>query len=401
MSGYVSKDFIHNGCGLNIDPELVWNNIPYSVKKNIRKAERNDVIVIRKEGNEEDLNVLRNMWYDPQDPNLPSRLKPEDIMYIAYLGNSPIGSIILLPVGRHLFLNNLAANELGKENRAQDYLLWYVVNDLKNSQYTYIDVGVSYRKNLYDFFIKWHTFNYPVIFNKPKINNPINLDPFEKTHDYENTALKYKESEELLIELVKSNKFTFVPNIDIAKNICSIENLNYIDATFNHSVIDDSAIFIIDLPKIFSTQFGALIINLKIEDTVMWNKYRSLDVFKREFVYLSINNELKSLPTIIHKRNENYQYIERLFQIDGIKGLDKKETIRSYFYFSDINNQQYSFKLNEFNIEHLFDKTSNTIALPIHQNLNISQLNLIYGIYRGILNLCSEWVHTDYYSDIK
>jgi len=74
-------------------------------------------------------------------------------MYIAYNNlNEAIGVIILLPVGNHLFLNNLAGNTKGKELRIQDYLLWYCVNAFKDSGYKYIDVGVSFRTSLYEFF---------------------------------------------------------------------------------------------------------------------------------------------------------------------------------------------------------------------------------------------------------
>jgi len=401
MAGYISKDFIHYGCGLILDPDKVWNLVPYSVQKNIKKAIRANIKVERKSGTKEDLAILQNMWYDPSDPNLPSKLNEDDIMYIAYIDEKPVGSMIMLPIGNHLFLNNLAANSLGKENRAQDYLLWYAVNDLKDSKYSYIDVGVSYRKNLYDFFKKWKTFSYPVIFNKPKLNNPIRLTPFEKNIDIDEYKDNYKESEELLRKLFNNREFTFVPNIEIAENICNLNNKDYKIVTFNISEIDDRKWYIINLPQIFSVQFGAIIINTFIDDKKLWNDYRSQDIFKREFVYKTINSELKNLEEIKNKRQSNYNYLKQYFEIDNIKPIEKNEEILSAFYFSDINIQRYSVKLIEFDIEHYFDKEINFIGLPIHQNLSKSQLDLIYAIYRGVLNLCSEWVHTDYYRDIR
>lgn len=399
MAGYISKDFIHYGCGLILDPDKVWNLVPYSVQKNIKKAIRSQVRVEKKNGTNEDLEILRSMWYDPNDPNFPSKLNPDDLMFIAYIDNKPIGAMIMLPVGNHLFLNNLAANEFGKEHRAQDYLLWHAINDLKDSEYSYIDVGVSYRKNLYDFFKKWQTFSYPVIFNKPKLNNAIRLTPFEKNIDFDKG--NYKNSEELLSKLFKNREFTFVPNPEIAENICKLNNKDFGNATFNFSIIDNSKWYIVDLSQIFSVQFGALIINIFIDDKKLWNDYRSQDIFKREFVYNTIYSELSQLDIIIEKRRSNYDYLKQYFEIDNISPIDKSEDILSAFYMVDINNERYSKKLHEFEIEHFYNKESNIIGLPIHQSLTKSQLDLIYAIYRGVLNLCSEWVHTDYYSDLN
>jgi len=402
MAGYISKDFIHYGCGLILNPDKVWSIIPYSVKKNIKKAERAYVKIERKYGSPEDFDILKNMWYDPSDPNLPTKLNSNDIMYIAYLDNEPIGVMILLEIGNHLFLNNLAANIHGKEHRVQDYLLWFAVNNLKDTKYSYIDVGVSYRKNLYDFFKKWQTISYPVIFNKPKLHNPIRLAPFEKYIDVDgNNKDIYLHSEQLIHKLLQNREFTFVPNIDIADNICKLNKVQYLNATFNTSLIDDNKWYIIDLSQIFSVQFGALIINQFFDDKQLWNDYRSQDIFKREFVYITINSELNNFDKLIKKREENYNYFKILFSIDDIEIININEDIKSAFYFTDINNLRYSNKLNEFDIEHYLDKYNNIIGLPIHQNLNKTQLDLIYGIYRGILNLCSEWVHTDYYSDLK
>ncbi len=402
MSGYISKDFIHYGCGLLLDPEVVWQAIPYSVKKNIKKAQRANIKIEKREGNEEDLHILKNMWYDPSDPNLPTKLNPDDIMYIAYLDDTAIACIVMLPVTNHLFLNNLAANSIGKEYRAQDYLLWYSVNQLQNSKYTYIDIGVSYRKNLYNFFKKWQTISYPVIFNKPNINYPIFLKPFEKVSnlDFSDSDI-YSNSENQLKNILHNRNFTFVPNINIAKEICKNNNREAIECTYNLCSIDYDEWCIVDLTKIFSTQFGALIVNTYIDDTQLWNKYRSQDIFKREFVYKSINNELNNIAGLISQRNENYNYLKQYFINENIKEIIFKEDIKSAFYFSDDNNMRYSSKLTEFQIEHHYNAEANIVGLPIHQNLNKYQLDLMYAIYRGILNLCSEWIHTDYYSDIK
>jgi len=183
MSGYISKDFVHRGCGLLLKPEEVWEEIPYSVQKNIKKAQTNNVKIEKVSGAQSDIEVLKSMWYDPEDPNMPNRLSGNEFMFIAYNSrNIPVGAVILLPVGNHLFLNNLAGNEEGKALRVQDYLLWHCVNYFQDSNFKYIDVGVSYRQTLYDFFRKWQTISYPVIFNVPTYSYDTALNPFNLNH---------------------------------------------------------------------------------------------------------------------------------------------------------------------------------------------------------------------------
>lgn len=399
MSGYISKDYIHYGCGLPLNPELVWEKINYSVKKNIKKCMRNNIEIHKVEGNYQDISILKQMWYDPEDPNIPSKLTKNDFMAIAYLNKQAIGAIIMIPVGNHYFLNNLAGNEEGKKNGVQDYLLWYAVNELKNKEYKYIDVGVSYRQSLYTFFKKWQIISYPVIFNKPNNLSPINLKPFKNYISKNNIDKNLTVA--LLGQIIENKKFTFVPNIEIAKIILKTNQLEYEDITFNLTNKIYDKYYIIDLTQIFSVQFGALIINITIDDKTMWNQYSSLDVFKRELVYTAIYDELKNIKNIINIRQTNYNILKEYFAIEEIEPIQKSEKIKSTFEFRHHLNQKYSQKLTEFGIEHKYEEANQHIELPCHQNLTEYEITLIYAVFRGVLNLCSEWIHTDLYKKIK
>ena len=70
------------------------------------------------------------------------------------------------------------------------------------------------------------------------------------------------------------------------------------------------------------------------------------------------------------------------------------------FVFEHEQNQRYSAKLTEFGINHFYDNDK-TVGLPIHQELSSSQIEYLYAIFRGVLNLCSEWEHTDKYDNYK
>jgi hypothetical protein len=403
MSGYVSKDFVHEGCGLVLVPDEVWELVPYSVQKNIKKAASHGVTIHKVPGKKEDLDILRSMWYNPEDPNIPSELNSEEYMYIAYNNESePLGAVILLPVGNHLFLNNLAGNVKGKELRIQDYLLWYCVNAFKDSGFKYIDVGVSFRTSLYEFFKKWKTFSYPVIFNKPKHIVNIEFEPFDLNHYKsvidEDTA---KKTIEIIEQLTSSSKFTFVPSMDYAVEIFNKSDNEFFDYTYSFPLIPKDKIVAVDLTKIFSVQFGALIFNESINDQELWNNHKCLDVFKRNLVYGAMLEEISGLNLLIARRKQNFRILEEYFAQEDILPVKKEENIPSAFYFINGVHDRFSKKLIDFEITHSYNPSTGEIGLPVHQNLNKYQLEYLYAIFRGVLNLCSEWVHTDVYKEYK
>lgn len=402
MSGYVSKDFIHEGCGLPLNPEFVWENVPYSVQKNIKKAEKNNLVVKYVKGNQADLEVLRSMWYDPQDPNFPNMLAEEDEMFIAYNSKGiAVGAMILLPVGNHLFLNNLAGNSEGKKLRVQDFLLWHAVNYFKDSKYKYIDVGVSYRSSLYNFFKKWKVISYPVLFNKPEIPFSAKLKPFVASIFQEPNYELEQDSVNRIKRLSNCDEITFVPNGKYAKKIMKEVVKKVSEKTYDFPYEYKAEPYFVDLSKIFSVQFGAVIFGIKVDDKDMWNKYACLDVYKRSFVYSAIHSELTNLDKIIDTRQEKFSKFVDYFELESIYPNIKDERIRSAFYFSHELNDRYHSKLLEFDIEHYYNKENNEIGLPVHQNISDYQIKYIYAVFRGVLNLCSEWTHTDVYGNYK
>lgn len=402
MSGYISKDFVHWGAGLILEPDKVWNFVPYSVKKNINKAEKAYVKVEKVRGNSDDMSILKSMWYDSNDPNLPTHLNENEFMFIAYNSNTePIGAIILLPVGNHLFLNNLAGNQEGKSLRVQDYLLWHCVNYFSNSDFNYIDVGVSYRESLYEFFKKWQTISYPVILNVPKNKLNISINPFTQgLYESNSDDTKIVKSLATFKKILSNRNFTFLPNKEQAEKV--LQNLGFELLDFTYEFLDSniSSPFVVDLTKVFSTQFGALIVNLEISDKLLWNEHKCLDYYKRDFVLTNICDELESLDVIIAKRKKNLDALENYFNLDGISCSCKKGIIPSAFYFKYDFNLRYHNKLNDFGISHFFNEQTNEIGLPVHQNLNRYHLEYLYAIFRGVLNLCSEWVQTDVYKKL-
>jgi len=177
---YHGKDIVHEGCLLILDPDSAWEKIGANTRKNIRRAKKlTGLKIIRVKGTKIHIKAFRTIWFDPGDKTIPEMLKENEIMYMVYLQKELIAGMILTPAGKNLFLHNLAGNDTAKKHNVTALLLWNAVEDLQNSQYKYIDVGVSFRKTLYTFFSHWKTEKYPIIFNKPFITPYISLVPFE------------------------------------------------------------------------------------------------------------------------------------------------------------------------------------------------------------------------------
>lgn len=126
-----------------------------------------------------DLSLMAKLWYDPE--TLTPALEPEQKLYLAYVGEELVGGIIVTPVTPNtLFYHYGGTNERGREIEANSYLFWHVVGEFENSDYEYLDVGVSFRNELQHYFQKYCTRPYPILFRSPpEESRPrIRIEPF-------------------------------------------------------------------------------------------------------------------------------------------------------------------------------------------------------------------------------
>jgi perosamine synthetase len=176
---YHGKDVVHQGCLLELDADASWEKISPKIRNKIRQAQKLNIDIRQVAGTAEDIRLFRTIWFDPGDETIPEILDPDEIMYLAYDGNELLGGLILTPSGNSLYMHNLGASPEGKRMNIPALLLWHAVEELSTSRYRYIDVGVSFRSNLYSFFKQWQTESYPIIFEAPFIRPDIRLVPFE------------------------------------------------------------------------------------------------------------------------------------------------------------------------------------------------------------------------------
>jgi len=396
MSNYIGKDFVQFGCGLILDKNEAWGAIDRSCRKNVKKSERAGIVVKRVNGTAEELESLRQIWYYPEDPNYPSQLPEGALMYMAFWGEELVGGAILLVVDDHLFLNNLTANKTGKKYQVQDYILWCIVEDLTDSEYVYLDVGVSYRYNLYKFFKKWGTITYPVIFNPPESKYIIKFKPTPKVSVFDAEPFC---GDEQINTFFGTEHFTIVPDVSYALDI--INDLK-LDAE------------VVDLTRLMCLPFGAVILGYEVSPEVLWDNYGCYDHYKtffiKKFIKTIIEHEkittLSSLKQMIDYRYDSYKTI---FSMENVI-IDNSILETEYMVRMQVPEEFYDRfldKLRRFEVDVLEesevipDADGKWLWLPAHPYLRWEDVIYIYAIYRGVLNICSAWQPTGVKGTLK
>ncbi|HEY3295947.1 MAG TPA: hypothetical protein VGL38_10950 [bacterium] len=204
---YIGKDVLTQGSLLHLDPKKAWQLLRSRAKQGIRKAKRAG---IRMEESR-DLSLMARVWYNPD--TLTKTLEPEQKLYLAYLGEELVGGIIVTPVTPNtLFYHYGGTNELGRSIEANAYLLWHIVEEFKGSEFTYLDVGVSFRPELQHYFQKYCTQPYPILFRAPsdEVKPHMALNPFATDH------LDWVEQQAVAINTQLSEyfeaEFTYLPS---------------------------------------------------------------------------------------------------------------------------------------------------------------------------------------------
>lgn len=172
---YVGKDIVTRGALLHLNRDIAWKELRSRAKQGIRKAQNAGIRVIESR----DLSLMAKLWYDPE--TLTPALEPDQKLYLAYVGAELVGGIIVTPVTPNtLFYHYGGTNDKGREIEANAYLFWHVVTEFENSDFEYLDVGVSFRHDLQHYFQKYCTKPYPILFRPPpdEAKPRIRIEPF-------------------------------------------------------------------------------------------------------------------------------------------------------------------------------------------------------------------------------
>ncbi|QDV05755.1 hypothetical protein Poly30_12570 [Planctomycetes bacterium Poly30] len=390
---YVGKDVVHRGAALLLDPSRLDESLAHSARKNVRKAQRAGFRIERGEGTPEELEALRALWYLPEDPNFPGELSEGDVLYLAHLEDELVGGMILVPVGRHYFLNNLLANEQGKAHQLQALLLWNSVHDLADSGQRYIDIGVSYRPNLQRFFQKWASFTYPVIFHPPEHGPRITQAPFQRlAHPPESTDDAAIDA--ALDAFVGGRPFTLLPSRGIALGVLTERGLSHTEVSTPGVASEGSAapgVELMDLTQALPIAHGALLIGLKIPIAELWSEHGCYDFVKTEYLRKVLAAASSDWDSIVEARATVWESMNALFSQEDVEIEPRNAFPPTFAYRSDDASALHK-RYRSFGVESYLD--GGWLHLPCHQELNGAEIEYMYAIYRGHLNLCSAWEST-------
>ena len=172
---YIGKDVLTQGSLLHLNRDKAWQLLRSRAKQGIRKAQKAGVKVVESR----DLAQMAKVWYNPD--TLTPTLDDNQKLYLAYLNEQLVGGIIVTPVSPNtLFYHYGGSNELGRSIEVNAYLFWHVVEQFHNSEFEFLDVGVSFREELQHYFQKYCTQPYPILFRAPEdeVKPDIHLNPF-------------------------------------------------------------------------------------------------------------------------------------------------------------------------------------------------------------------------------
>lgn len=389
---YIGKDIVHRGCGLVLDPDVAFRKIDPRARNKVRKAERAGFLVQRKRGTRDELAEFRKLWYQPDDPNFPVELTERDFFFAATLDGEPAGGIILLPVGSHLFMNNLAGNETAKRHGLADFLIWHAVKELSDSGYRYIDVGVSYRPNLYQFFKKWATFHYPVLFKPPALEPIIRFAVFRGIVRVPDV----KVDDAKVAAFCLGRPYTIVPDIDHARAIARDRELAAREVPI--PLGEMAEVQLLDLTRLFPIQYGALIIGLELSPEQIWDRYGCYDFVKTRYILRFLSSRLCNLEKTLAARHKIRGHYAEWFQNEDVEILEPGPACDAFAFCTD-DAEAIARRYREFEVE--VSREGGQLSFPCHQGLSREDVDYVYAIYRGYLNLCSEWVPTGVKGTLK
>jgi len=86
---YIGKDYILKGSDLILDKEIDWKKISRRARRAVVFAKSiSGLRIEKKQGNEEDKELFRKIWFEPNDPELGTgKFNEDQHVYFAYLND--------------------------------------------------------------------------------------------------------------------------------------------------------------------------------------------------------------------------------------------------------------------------------------------------------------------------
>jgi hypothetical protein len=177
---YQGKDVVHEGIRIPLKgyyPLDLLVRFSRNAQRIIKLPAQDETGIKYREMTQDDIPMLRSMWFDPSDPTFPATMGGH-VGITATLQGSVIGAAVWAKQGANLFLHQLISGSEGKELQLPTLLLWQSVLAYIG-QYHSLDIGVSYNPKRYQFFRNFAVETYPIILRKPFYVPVIRMSPFK------------------------------------------------------------------------------------------------------------------------------------------------------------------------------------------------------------------------------
>src|SRR5690606_13785846 len=112
-----------------------------------------------------------------------------------------------------------------------------------------------------------------------------------------------------------------------------------------------------------------------------------------ELIYTKLEELLPKMEEDTKQRRKNWAFLASLFRKDGMYTFTELEegVSPAIFFLSTDKFQEYFERYQNFGVETGRYYQGNALFLPVHQNLSQAQLEYVYAVYRGSLNLSSNY----------
>lgn len=156
---------------------------------------------------------------------------------------------------------------------------------------------------------------------------------------------------------------------------------------------------VVDFSRWFPMQFGAALVGEYFPDQLVWDKFHCLDITKRNTVRELLQIHWPQRTDYGRIRRENWKRHAELFGLLGMMHWEQSphEPPLAFLLKAEAPYAAQSIqeRLQKFGIRTEMDEKDQIVALPCHAGLKRSQIDYIFGTFRGMVNPCHMFVRTD------
>jgi hypothetical protein len=156
---------------------------------------------------------------------------------------------------------------------------------------------------------------------------------------------------------------------------------------------------VFDFARWFPMQFGAALVGEYFPDQRVWDQFHCLDITKRNVVRELLQIHWPQRMAYAGLRLDNWKRYEELFGLLGMKPAAPCAAEPPFAFLlkaePPYGARAIHERLQRFGVQTEMDSHDDVVALPCHSSLKSSQVDYVFGAFRGMVNPCHTFVRTD------